>query len=69
MGIITTVDGLEMFPTQGGYVIRCDKCGTCFDGDVRRIEGPDKIRRLAREAGWTGPMTHETDQDRCPNCK
>lgn len=69
MSVITTVDALEMFVGHGIYVIRCDKCGSCFDADVRRVQGEEKLRRIAREAGWTGPMTRDTDLDRCPNCQ
>ena len=66
---ITTVADIELLGTQGGYVLRCDKCGVYLDAHVRRAKGPEAIRQIARDAGWTGPMTRETDQDRCPDCR
>ena len=67
MGLMATVADIEMFLSQGGYTVKCDKCGVKFVGE-RRALGEEHTRRLARKAGWTGPMTRDTDKDRCPEC-
>ena len=63
----TIVDGLEMHAICHGINLRCDFCGDKFiaDPDTR---DESELRRQARMADWTGPLTRESNEDRCPKC-
>lgn len=58
--------------------LRCDQCGASYDGEksdgrgVRRWglhwSHEETLRKEARAIGWTGPLTRESNADRCPQC-
>lgn len=51
--------------------IRCDKCGARIAPAVEHLSRSDtetELRKTAIAAGWTGPMTPDSNDDRCPNC-
>lgn len=59
-----------------GIYLRCDTCGATLGGEeVERQkerglsygEWP-KLQDAARQRGWTGPLTRESNEDRCPLC-
>lgn len=71
--MLTIVGGLEMFAKPKGINLRCDCCGAKFiaNPDVGKgggKEAEDELRRQAVDAGWTGPMTRESDTDKCRAC-
>jgi hypothetical protein len=56
-----------------GICVQCDKCGDSFFGTQRQFNGyhwsqETALREHARSLGWTGDMTHESTNDRCPKC-
>lgn len=70
---IAVVDGLEMHAMPKGINLRCDLCGAKFvaNPDVGKGGGAaaeSELRRQAVAAGWTGPMTRDSDSDRCKSC-
>jgi hypothetical protein len=55
-----------------GIYLKCDSCGATLGGEIfdpplTRWEDK-KLQAKARELGWTGPLTRESDKDRCPSC-
>lgn len=71
--MLVIIDGLEMFALHKGINLRCDGCGAKFVANPDVGAGSGKageaeLQRQARVAGWTGPLTRESDDDRCPNC-
>lgn len=59
-----------------GIYLRCDKCGATLGGEeVDRSSSrglsygeAHKLQEEARRRGWTGPLTWDSNQDRCPKC-
>jgi len=56
-----------------GIYLRCDTCGTTFE----RANPKDEpfhwsrfysLQAEARAEGWTGPLTRDSDSDKCPAC-
>jgi hypothetical protein len=58
---------------MSGIYLRCDKCGATLSGEdvvpggLHWSQCP-KLQEAARERGWTGPLTRESDSDLCPEC-
>lgn len=58
-----------------GIYLKCDKCGATLGGEevttatngLHWSHWP-QLQAAARERGWTGPLTRESDSDRCPEC-
>lgn len=58
-----------------GIYLRCDSCGATLSGhevsDKPRglhWSEAEKLREAARALGWTGPLTRESNSDKCPAC-
>ena len=55
-------------------VLQCDKCQATYTGDPYWKRGHNSagggalLRQEARAIGWTGPLTRESNTDRCPDC-
>lgn len=67
------VDGLELYSTKNTYGIYlvCDSCGRTLDAPIvndRISSDENKLRSLAKELGWTGEMTRNSENDLCPLC-
>ena len=65
---------------DGTVCIKCDSCGDSFHGESfdkvaqiyrprgHGIFGANTLRAEALANGWTGPMTRESNSDKCPKC-
>lgn len=58
-----------------GIYLKCDKCGKTLGGeDVTTAERGlhwsqwPQLQEAARKLGWTGPLTRESNTDKCPEC-
>lgn len=58
-----------------GIYLRCDACGATLGGEqvssarngLHWSHSPALVK-AARELGWTGPLSRESNDDRCPRC-
>lgn len=65
---------------NGNVCVKCDTCGEEFRGEpfdnVAKVYRPhghgvfggDSLREEARSLGWTGDMTRQSENDKCPKC-
>lgn len=67
---VTTVGAIEGFTTS--ICLHCDLCGATLNrtagGNTYHWSREDSLREKAWELGWTGPLTRQSDTDRCPEC-
>ena len=54
--------------------VRCDTCGKTTGGEkytefgIPSLSGGRSFAKLLRQDGWTGDLTRESDNDKCPEC-
>jgi hypothetical protein len=58
---------------MSGVCLECDSCGARYNGDDRQPNGFSwahtyTLQKQAREIGWTGDMTRQSTNDKCPKC-
>ena len=58
---------------RGGIYIRCDSCGKTIGGEECGENGllwnqSHKLQQFAMSKGWTGDLTRESNNDKCPEC-
>lgn len=58
-----------------GIYLKCDTCGKTLGGEEvtfasQGLHWSDtaQLQKAARELGWTGPLTRDSNSDRCPEC-
>lgn len=58
-----------------GIYLKCDQCGKTLGGEEATNRwhglnwcGEHILQDYARSIGWTGPLTSESNSDRCPKC-
>jgi hypothetical protein len=58
-----------------GIYLKCDKCGKTLGGEEvttkeRGLHWGEwqTLKAAASQLGWTGPLTIESNEDRCPEC-
>lgn len=58
-----------------GIYLKCDACGATLGGEAvgSAERGPSwfqysLLQDLARLRGWTGPLSRDSNSDRCPSC-
>lgn len=58
---------------HGGIYIRCDSCGKTIGGEECSENGlcwnqTSEMKAFALSKGWTGDLSRESNNDKCPEC-
>lgn len=58
---------------HGGIYIRCDSCGKTIGGEECSENGlrwnqAIEMKAFAMSKGWTGDLSRESNNDKCPEC-
>lgn len=59
---------------MGTLYVRCDTCGKTVGSEkyaefgISSISGGNSFANLLRKDGWTGNLSRESDNDKCPEC-